>query len=104
MLLIVGGATAEGEETDALLRKIGERGLGSDVRLVGPRPHEEMPLWLSAADLFVLATTNEGRCNVVREALSCGTPVVTPPVWDNAEVVREPQGAPQSPTHRGGAR
>ena len=104
MLLIVGGPTAEGDETDALLRKIGERGLGSDVRLVGPRPHEEMPLWLSAADLFVLATTNEGSCNVVREALSCGTPVVTTPVGDNAEVVREPQGAPQSPPNWAGSR
>ncbi|MBI1865336.1 MAG: glycosyltransferase, partial [Nitrospirae bacterium] len=90
MLLIVGGPTAEGDETEALLRMIGERGLGSDVRLAGPRPHEEMPLWLSAADLFVLATTNEGSCNVVREALSCGTPVVTTPVGDNAEAVHGP--------------
>ena len=77
MLFIVGGPTAEGDETETLARMIREGGLESAVRLVGPRPHEEMPLWLSAADLFVLATTNEGSCNVIREALSCGTPVVT---------------------------
>lgn len=90
MLLIVGGPTAEGNETEMLTRMIREGGHESAVRLVGPKPHEEMPVWLSAADLFALATTNEGSCNAIREALACGTPVVTTPVGDNADVVCEP--------------
>ena len=43
----------------------------------GPVPHEDVPVWLSAADLFVLPTLDEGCSNAILEALSCGLPVVS---------------------------
>jgi glycosyltransferase involved in cell wall biosynthesis len=42
--------------------------------VVDPR---RMPELYSAADLFVLPTTEEGSCNAVLEAMACGLPIVT---------------------------
>ncbi len=38
---------------------------------------ENMPWFLSAADIFVLPTLHEGCCNAIIEALSCGLPVIS---------------------------
>lgn len=51
----------------------------------GEVPHDKIPLYLSAADCFVLPTLREGCCNAVVEALSCGLPVISsnlPFNWD----------------------
>jgi teichuronic acid biosynthesis glycosyltransferase TuaC len=50
---------------------------GPQVLYQGSVPHEEVPIWLSAADLFVLPTLDEGCSNAILEALSCGLPVVS---------------------------
>jgi glycosyltransferase involved in cell wall biosynthesis len=87
--VVVGGPGVEGDTGPLLRRLIRELRLGGQVRLVGERPHEEIPDWLAAADLFCLATSNEGRPNVILEALACGLPVVTTRVGGNSEVVEE---------------
>lgn len=68
---------------------VARHGLGEHVRIVPPRPHGEVRLWMAAADLFCLATRSEGWCNAIAEALACGLPVVTTRVGGNAEQVRE---------------
>ena len=39
--------------------------------------HEQLPLYLSAADVFVLPTLHEGCCNAIVEAMACGLPIVS---------------------------
>lgn len=43
----------------------------------GAVSHEDIPIWLSAADVFVLPTKDEGCSNAILEALACGLPIVS---------------------------
>ncbi len=88
--LIVGGASAEGDIGAQLRAQVSTLGLADRVHFTGPIAHADLHKVLSAADVFVLATTNEGWANVLLEAMACGLPIVTTRVGGNAEVVREP--------------
>jgi teichuronic acid biosynthesis glycosyltransferase TuaC len=101
--LIVGGAGPEGDWSGRLRQQVAELGLEDTVRFLGALPPAELKQPLSAADVFVLATSNEGWANVFLEAMACGLPVVTTDVGGNREVVcREelgqvvPFGQPQA--------
>ncbi len=89
--LVVGGPGPEGNREDALRRQVAQSGLEDVVLFLGTMPPEQLRLPLSAADLFVLATRNEGWANVFLEAMACGLPVVTTDVGGNAEVVSGPE-------------
>ena len=43
----------------------------------GPVKPEDMPFFLSAADVFALPTLNEGCSNAIIEAMACGLPIIT---------------------------
>ena len=58
---------------------------------MGAYPSEQLKQPLSAADVFVLATANEGWANVFLEAMACGLPVITTDVGGNKEVVNSPE-------------
>lgn len=89
LFAIVGGGGIEGDTGPMLRQLTGDLGLERHVRFAGPRPHAEVAAWLQAADLFCLATSNEGRPNAILEALACGVPVVATDVGGNAEIVRD---------------
>jgi len=88
--LIVGGSSPEGNNRAQLEQQVKSLGLGQRVRLLGEMPAEDIHIPLSAADVFVLATANEGWANVFLEAMACGLPVVTTDVGGNREVVSKP--------------
>ncbi|MGC4079208.1 MAG: glycosyltransferase [Rubrivivax sp.] len=85
--LVVGGPSPEGDLGPQLRAQVAAAGLDETVRFLGPLPPDTLRGPLSAADVFVLATRNEGWANVFLEAMACGLPVVTTAVGGNAEVV-----------------
>jgi glycosyltransferase involved in cell wall biosynthesis len=89
--LVVGGPGPEGDMTVELNRQIQRLGLGKVVTLLGEVPPVDLRWWLSAADVFVLATRHEGWANVFLEAMACGLPVVTTDVGGNREIIRRPE-------------
>lgn len=87
LYLIVGGSGPEGDWGSRLEKQVADLGMQSRVRFLGAMPPDRLKVPLSAADVFVLATRNEGWANVFLEAMACGLPVVTTKVGGNAEVV-----------------
>ncbi|MGQ9580969.1 MAG: glycosyltransferase [Armatimonadota bacterium] len=51
-------------------------------------PHESVPDYMNAADVFVFASESEGAPVVIKEALACNLPVVSVDVGDVAEVIQ----------------
>ncbi|OYV02105.1 MAG: glycosyl transferase family 1 [Burkholderiales bacterium PBB5] len=86
-LLVVGGPSPEGDWTERLQQQARDLDLVGRVHFTGPVPGAELHKLLSAADVFTLATRNEGWANVFLEAMACGLPVVTTDVGGNREVV-----------------
>jgi len=89
--LVAGGASPEGDWGAVLRQRAVELGVEECVTFLGSVPPDELKSVLSAVDVFVLATRNEGWANVFLEAMACGLPVVTTDVGGNAEVVADPK-------------
>jgi glycosyltransferase involved in cell wall biosynthesis len=83
-LVIAGGRGWYYDAIDAVVERLG---LGGRVLFPGYVPDEDLPLWYSAADLFVYPSLYEGYGLPPLEALACGTPVVTSDASSLPEVV-----------------
>lgn len=88
VLVVVG----DGPLASSLRRLATDLGVAAQVRFQGARPHEEIPAWMSAADLFVLPSHDEGGGVVVLEAMACGTPVVATSVGHVPQAVAPTAG------------
>jgi teichuronic acid biosynthesis glycosyltransferase TuaC len=86
-LLVLG----EGPERPALEALAARCGVADRVRLLGARPHAQLPEFYGAADAMVLASSREGWANVLLESMACGTPVVSSPAWGSREAVAAPE-------------
>ena len=85
--LVVGGPCAEGDWRERLETQADDLGVRERVLFTGALAPDELRWPLSAADLFVLPTANEGWANVFLEAMACGLAVVTSDVGGNPEVI-----------------
>ena len=73
--------------TKKLMKALGGVELGQDVVYTGYVPHEDLPLLMNAAEVFVFPSLYEGFGLPVLEAMSCGTPVVTSNLSSLPEIV-----------------
>ncbi len=83
-VLVGGGAEAH----------YGSDGSGAEGRLsyVGPRPHDDVVLYMSAADVLVLPSYGEGLPTVLVEAGSLGLPVIASAVGGIPELLGADRG------------
>lgn len=82
-LLVAGDGDMQADWT----RLAAELGLSERVRFLGNVPHGDIPLWIRAADLFVLNSEYEGLSHTLLEAQALGTPIIASGVCGNPEVI-----------------
>ena len=64
----------------------------ADLVLLSNRPHDVVPLYMSACDALVLTSAAEGSPMVIKEAMACNLPIVSVRVGDVPEVVGDTPG------------
>ena len=65
---------------------------GLEILKVRGKPHAEMPLYMNAADVLVMASMLEGSPVAVKEAMACNLPVVAVRVGDTPELIGRTTG------------
>lgn len=83
VLMIVG----RGPHSEALQRLAQDLGIDDHIIFTGVVPHEQVPHYMAAADLFVFPSSIETQGLVLVEALAAGTPVVAVDVIGSADVL-----------------
>jgi len=77
----------DGELRSSLEKLITELHLEHSVKIVGVKPHHEIPLWINAGDIFVLPSLQEGNPTVMFECLGCAKPFVGTRVGGIPEII-----------------
>jgi glycosyltransferase involved in cell wall biosynthesis len=86
-LILVGS----GQESATINSIVSSIGLANRIHMTGSLHHDEISQWLSAADIFVFPSHNEGLPNAVLEAMACGLPVVATRVGGIPEAIEDGQ-------------
>jgi teichuronic acid biosynthesis glycosyltransferase TuaC len=87
MLYII-GRKPDLKYLERLQKIIDREGIHNSVHFLGALSPDNLIDWLSAADVFALASRREGCCNAVLEALAVGLPTVVTDVGDNSFFVK----------------
>ena len=64
----------------------------AELVVLNKKPHDVVPLYMSACDALVFTSVLEGSPNVVKEAMACNLPVVSARVGDVPEVIAGTDG------------
>lgn len=84
-LVIVG----DGPDKKNLESMIKNLGLDKRVFLVGKKSKDELAVYLSSADMFILNSGYEGFSHQILEAMVVGVPVIATAVGGNKEVIKQ---------------
>lgn len=79
----------EGPQEAELEALVSELGIENRVFIEGYIPHEQLPEYYQASDVFVLPSFNEGMSNSLLEAMASGLPVVVTQTGGTAELVED---------------
>jgi len=60
---------------------------GLELLMARGLPQEQLPLYMNAADVLVMASMSEGSPNAVKEAMATNLPVITVDVGDAADLI-----------------
>ncbi len=74
------------------VRRLRETVLEAELLVATGMPHNQVPLYMNAADVLVLASRYEGSPMVVKEAMACNLPIVVTDVGDAREVIAGTEG------------
>jgi glycosyltransferase involved in cell wall biosynthesis len=66
-----------------------ELGVAQRVTFLGNVPHAQIPLYIRAADVFVLNSEYEGLSHTLLEVMNLGTPIIASNVCGNPEIVED---------------
>jgi glycosyltransferase involved in cell wall biosynthesis len=70
-----------------LLNKSKKLGITNHVKFIKAQEPNKIPIWMNAADIFILSSLSEGRPNVIAEALASGLPVIATKVSGTPEFI-----------------
>ena len=73
---------------EAAVAELNRMGVRTEIHGLPGVPHEEVPVWMNAADVLLLTSDHEGSPNIVKEALGCNRPVVSVDVGDVRERIQ----------------
>ena len=76
----------------AAMEQLERDGTQAELHVLAGVAHDDVPLWLNAADAVVLTSVEEGSPNVVKEALACNVPIVSVDVGDVRERIGDVEG------------
>ncbi len=82
-IVIVG----DGPDESALRAQAQRLGIADRIIFAGARPHDDVPAWISSADVAVLSSRKEGYPNALVEYLACGRPAVATRVGGVPEIL-----------------
>jgi len=80
-----GGTNKRLSLAERAVKELGARGTAASLHVMSTVRHEDVPIWLNAADCVLLTSMHEGSPNIVKEALACNRPVVSVDVGDVRE-------------------
>ena len=90
-LLIIGGDSKSQNELERLNSLKLKHGLSNQVNFLGAIDHDELPIYFSAADVFVMPSAYETFGIAALEASACNLPVIAPQVGGLKSVVKHGQ-------------
>lgn len=84
-LLLVG--RIDSEYGEALREQVRDLGVTDRVRFEGSTPYSEIASYLTLSNVYLSASSHEGRSNSMLEALAAGLPVVASDIEGHAELI-----------------